>query len=674
MVGHTSGPDLESLLEDFTPATALEFGLDTDFLNSYPELLNDLDQMEWEAYGPSMVEDNAPETSQQPIEIDDKDPKEMPFDPEFVASAVQQPKNDPLPVFPYELSEEVAPTHDASAQKPNSILQDSLDPADLLKGDVEDVTNVFGTSDVPSYDLNRSFAGAFELPDNSQSLNFLQNLHLVGDKLAGGSELDPKTEDRGRSTDALGVSMGHQGTKRRHYMPKKAYTPLIQAPKTWDIFQYTKDGELDPSRIFTADEINRYLFNHPLHRGYHSSRESQLKLRIHRTPAASAKRFPNGLWCRFRDCPMRTIGQGQYLVIVDELSVQYPHHDPFLNAAYMHLWCMERYCNFEVICANLNVSAKCRDARLEEGRKNRFCLGTEEEKVVEDWVEACRADRKHQFGGKPWVTTACPDQPNGCPHYDSPSVEYRGTLCHQLTVTKLHSGGQGRINLRIGREDRAGYKGANITRHLGDLNKETELREFSRCHKNQNQLKPNPKTERHYRTDGEGSNEEEQVHNKDEHDDGQTSDDDMVQAPKKPKFKLPIWDEDRQNCASCTPEVSPHTMLTPKPQWTHQKLQMTAAGPDMNRRITRTNNLHLTRPEDESEGEIELEIIAAQRRRRLLEIEDAKDREKECRLRKLKLQKSSTKKRCREGGSDDGDDDDDELGLDAREKRRRVKY
>ena len=654
MAGHTSGPDLDSLLEDFTPATALEFGLDTDFLNDFPELLHDLDQMEWEAYGPSMAEDNAAETSQQPIYLDDEDPKEMPFEPEFVALAVQQPKNDPLPVFPYDLSEEAAPTHIASAKKSNSPLQDTVDPADLI----------FGTSDALGYDFNGSFVGDFELPDNPQGLDFLHNLQIVGGELAGSSEPNPKTESRAVLTDALRVSKGHQGTKRRHYVPNKAYTPLVQAPKTWDIFQYTKDGELDPSRLFTADEINRYLFNHPLHRGHHNSRESQLNLRIHKTPAACAKRFPNGLWCRFKDCPMRTIGQGQYLVLMDELSVQYPHHDPFLNAAYMHLWCMERYCNFEVICANLNVSAKCRDARLEEGRKNRFCLGTEEEKVVEDWVGACRAYSKHQFGRKPWVTTACPDQPNGCPHYDSPSVEYRGTLCHQLTVTKLHYGGQGRINLRIDREDKAGYQGANITRHLGDLNKETELREFSRCHKNQNQLKPNPKTERHYRADGEESNEEEQAHYTDEHDDGQISDDDMVQAPKKPKFKLPKWDEDRENFPARTPEVSPRTMLTPKPQWNHQKLQVTTASPPMNGQFTPINNFQLTRS-DESEGEIELEIIAAQRRRRLLEIEDAKDREKECRLRKLKLQEANKKKRSREEG-------DDEYRTDAREKRRRV--
>ena len=655
MAGHNSGPDLDSLLDDFTPATALEFGLDTDFLKNFPELLHDLDQMEWEAYGPSMVEENAPEMSQQPIHIDDEGPKEMLFEPEFVASAVQQPKNDPLPVFPYELGEAAAPTHIASAQKPSSTLQNTTDPADLI----------FGTSDARSYNLNRSFAGNLELPDDPQGLDFLNNLHLVGGELAGSSEPNPKIEDRDILTDALRISKGHQRRKRRHYVPNKAYTQLVHAPKTWDIFQYTKDGELDPSRLFTADEINRYLFNHPLHRGHHNSRESQLNHRIHRTPAASAKRFPNGLWCRFKDCPMRTIGQGQYLVIMDELSVQYPHHDPFLNAAYMHLWCMERYCNFEVICANLNVSAKCRDARLEEGRKNRFCLGTEEERVVENWVEACRAYSKHQFGGKPWVTTACPDQPNRCPHYDSPSVEYRGTLCHQLTVTKLHYGGQGRINLRIGREDRAGYKGANVTRHLGDLDKETELREFSRCHKNQNQLKPNPKTERHYRADREGSNEEEQTHYKDEHDDGQSSDDDMVQAPKRPKFKLPVWNEDQENCHPCTPEVSPRTMLTPKPQWTHQKLQVTAASSLMNARFTPITDFQSTRFEDESEGEMELEIIAAQRKRRLLEIEDAKDREKECRLRKLKLQAASKKKRSREG-------EDDENRTDAREKRRRI--
>ena len=676
MAPHTSDPDYASLWEEFTPATAMEIGPDIDFLTSFPELLDDLDHIDWDNYDPLTVDDDAPKAFQQP-NFNDEDPEETSLEQEFHAWEVQ-PESDTLPGFPYGLDEEIAATHIDSVQGPLSMSLNTVNPAGLLGHAVEDSSNGFGTSETPGCDLDESDPSDFELPDNLQGLNFLQNLHVIGSESPGSSELILEAKNPAVLTNPLRLRLPtvYQGTKRKRYMPNRAYQPLEKAPKTWDIFQYTTDGELDPSRLFSAGEINRYLMHHPLHSGHRNPKESQLKLRVHKTPAASAKRFPNGLWCRFKDCPMRTINQGQLLVMVDELSVQYPNHDIFLNAAYFHLYCMERYCNFEEICANLNVSAKGREARWEDGRKNRFCLGGEEESVVEDWVEACRA---HHGRRKPWVTKACPDQPNGCPHYDPPSPAYNGTLCHQLTVTKLHRGGQGRLNLRKEREDRAGYEGANIIRHLGDLSKEAELREFSRCHRNQNQLKHNPKTERHYRADGDETPEQEpqyQAHgtkrNLDERDEGQTIDHDMAQAHKKPRhgglaLKIPVWSDDQgQEIGTVgTPGISPRTTLTPKSGGTHPQLQRTGTSLAQDGRSGSVSGIRLAAWEDESEGEMELEILAAQRRRRLLEIEDAKDREKECRIRKLKLQEAIQKKRAREGG-------DDGYVSDSGRKRQRV--
>lgn len=683
MAGHMSNPDHAGLWEDFNPATALELGLDIDFLTN-AELLDELDQIEWDSYNPSTTNDDAPKASQQPNDIDDEDREGTSAEQEFYASVVQT-ESDPLPNLPYDINEKTTATQIASTHEPINISLNTVDPADLLGHAVEDFSDLLGTSDHPGCDLNGSFPDNFELPDNQQGLNFLQDLQVIGSASPGSSEQIQETKLPAVLTNQLRLSKDYQSTKRKQYMPNRAYETLEQAPKTWDIFQYTIDGELDPSRLFSADEINRYLMTHPLNLGHQNPKESQLKLRVHRTPAASAKRFPHGLWCRFKDCPMRTINQGQILVMVDELSVQYPNHDPFLNAAYFHLYCMERYCSFEEICANLNVTAKGRDARWEDGRKNRFCLGGEEEKVVEDWVEACRArDRR-----KPWVANACSDQPNACPHYDPSSLAYKGTLCHQLTVTKLHRGGQGRITLRKDREDRAGYEGANITRHLGDLSKEAELREFSRCHRNQNQLKPNPKTGRHYRADGDAIREEEQsddshsesdlqqthqmqyqVHgtkrNRDEHDDAQTLGHDIVPAHKKPMLEMPTWRDNEEIYPAGTPGTPPRATLTPKSGGRHSQLQMTAASLSQDGRSASISGHGLTAWEDESEGEMELEILAAQRRRRLLEIEDAKDREKECRLKKLKLQEGKQKKRAREGG------EDDVYVTDSKEKRQRV--
>lgn len=381
---------------------------------------------------------------------------------------------------------------------------------------------------------------------------------------------------------------------------------------------------------------------------------------------------------------MRTINQGQLLVIFDELSVQHPDHDPFLNAAYFHLWCIERYCNFPEICAKLNVSAEGRAARKEEGGKNRFCLQLgEEEKVVKDFVEACRADNGRGIVANPWVAHCPESQTNGCPHFDQPSVQYEGTLCHQLVVTKLHYGGEGRINLRKDREDKAGYRGANITRHLGDLSKEAELREYSRTHKNQNQLKPT-KTGRCYRADGEEIEEEEQPgssrsepgrpqtheppaavspyqgHGTKRNRGESAENESLVQANKKrrpgPEFKTPEW--------------NPHP--SSRDGVGKQEFgglvdfdgEMTTTSPPQSGRSTSTNRRQSTPSEDESEGEIKLALLAAQKRRRALEIENMKATEDAL---GVKLEKMNKKKRAREKGEDDGDG-----SCSRREKRQRA--
>lgn len=393
-------------------------------------------------------------------------------------------------------------------------------------------------------------------------------------------------------------------------------------------------------------------------------------------------------------------------MIVDELSVQHPNHDHFLNAVYFHLWCMERFCDFPEICAKLNVSAKGRTARKEEGGKNKFCLSIgEEERVVEDFVEACANGRRGTGGNpNPWVAH-CPDkQTNGCPHFHQPSLQYSGTLCHQLVITKLHYGGQGRINLRKDREDRAGYGGANITNHLGDLSKEAELREYSRSHKNQHQIKPKNKTGRSYRADGQKIEGEDQPNHsnsepirprtyqppavvspyqaqgtkrsRDESEDNRNLDSDIVPPNKKPRygpeFKTPKWNSDESSrvgfgnqqledtadfddedvCMPGTPGMSPRTTITSKSQRTRSKASMTNTNLRQDSRSTSTSSRRSTSSEDERERGIRLELLAAQTRRRALEIENMKATEDAL---EFKLAMINKKKRAREEGDDDGD-------------------
>ena len=737
---------------DFTPATAMGFGLDLQFFNEYPDL-NDV--MDWKCCYPFGEDDHAPEVSQEPNGFDDEDHEEKFVEPE-VDTLFAQPESDDLSAFSYNFDygaiaeqpwDKAYEPQLTSARELNLVTQGIFHPADSLTCAVGDFSDLLGIPENAGYDLNGHFPGDFELQDNLTGMNFLDDLKLIGRDsqpaikpddgysipdfphstdnitiqdcrtrrvaentissansvaLAKNSELDLRNENPVVLIRSRRLPEGNLGDpnqkqpdvpririhRNKCYIENSAYTPLDEAPKTWDIFEYTKDGELDPSRLFSAEEINRFLLTHPLHQGYRNLKESPLKIRVHKTPASSAKRFPNGLFCRFKACPMRTINQGQLLVIADELSIEHPDHDLYLNAAYFHLWCMERYCDFPAICASLDVTTKGRDSRKEPGRKNRFVLGDEEERVVEDFVVCSTNGRRGA-----WVAR-CPDQQTSgfCPHYDPQSLTYKGTLCHQLTLTKLHYGGQGRINLRKDREEKAGYQGANIFRHLGDLGKEAELREFSRTHRNQNQLKEHPKTERCYRNDddirqkqqlGHYEPSERQEHRlpasvsphlvhgtkrmREERDDSQNLERDMVHVHKKQRhlgFKMPVWNLnqfhkpglDTRAGAEDTvdlPSISPRIVLTSQSQRTPLQLQRNSRSPTQDGRSATMIGLRSSTLEDESEGEIELAILAAQRRRKELEMEVAKDREEECRLRKLKLQRTNEKKRAREEGHDE---------------------
>ena len=760
-------PSQDSLQDELTPAAILEFGLDLENIVDYIDFDDDLDHMDWDSYFSSAVDDNAAEAFQEQNDFNDKNPEEKSLEPAFDTSAAE-PESHFSPCFPnthdFSPMQIIQPT---SVQEPSPASQNStVDPADLS---LEDCSDLFENSDSPGHDVTGSLPASFELPDNPSGLDFLQSLQLIGGQiqlalspdvgyntqqlphstnsavrghesrrlagdgsssasrvaLEGSSELHPRNESRAVLTNPRRYSKRYQGgttqrqsdrfrtQRNKSYIENSAYTPLKQAPNTWDIFEYTKDGELDPSRLYSPEEINRFFFTHPLHHGHPNLKESQLRLRIHKTPASSAKRFPHGLSCRFKDCPMRTINQGQLLVVADELSVQYPDHDFFLNAAYFHLYCIERFLDFPEICAKLNVSAEGRDARKELKRQNRFCLALDEEKrVIQDYVEACAnqsstsqftSDRR-QIGANPWVAHLPRPTNEWLPSHDQPSLPYKGTLSHQLVLTKLHYGGRGRINLRRTREDRAGYEGANITRHLGDLSKEAELRQYSRSHKNQNQLKPNPKTERWFRAGDETEEDEQhsepsrppyQAHGtkrrRNKPEDGQILDPDFSQAQKRrrqhgPELKIRIpeyhsrraevgidgfedpmdVDGDHEDvCIATTSGISPRKTLTPKFQRTHSQLHITATSPLRDSRSTSMYGLPSTISEDQSDDEIELEILAAQRKRRALEIEDAKDKEKEL---KLKLQKADKKKRARDEGVEGGDGH----GADSKGKRQRV--
>lgn len=273
------------------------------------------------------------------------------------------------------------------------------------------------------------------------------------------------------------------------YTPKTRYSHVPHPSQDWSCFKYSKDGELKPSRLYSVEEIDRYLWKHPLNQQASDKKSSELILRIHRNPPRSRGRFPtmHSHRCRFEDCPATngTINQGHIVVSLCEMDVSHPNHDPFIEAGWVHLYCLESFTDFPKICAELNIRADMRELPKEDRGKNLMKFGTlAEAKLVDKFIKAC------QNGRRP---VSYPEQ------VDGEEYEYEGTLCHRLACRKVKKEPGTYAIQRAARKTLAGYQGSNIGTHMGDLVVEAELRGNTRRHKNQNSNLENPKALRAYR-------------------------------------------------------------------------------------------------------------------------------------------------------------------------------
>ena len=302
------------------------------------------------------------------------------------------------------------------------------------------------------------------------------------DTAQAGHEL---TKSQVESTDVCRVNP--------RYTRHENYIPLPKAPQPWGCFRYTTAGELDPRQVYTTQEIHSFLFANPLHHG-RDPRTSDLQLFIHRCPAASNHRYPSILShrCRFSDCCLPTINQGQYAVAFDERSASHGNLDPFIVSGYVHLYCLEKFLDFPIICATLNIKPDNRCLPFEKYGVSPMRLATtyekeilkpsHEESLVEAFITSCR-DRTLTDYPSPCLSSS--NHPN--PHQQSQRA-YEGTLCHRLSLHKLRTETRALSRQRRKRELRAGYSGSSLAAHLGDLEMEKDLRRRTRKHGNQNQL------------------------------------------------------------------------------------------------------------------------------------------------------------------------------------------
>ncbi|KAI9774734.1 MAG: hypothetical protein M1839_001654 [Geoglossum umbratile] len=151
----------------------------------------------------------------------------------------------------------------------------------------------------------------------------------------------------------------------RTFDPNMVYWPLPITPPSWREFSYLATGELEP-QFFTVTQIIDFLYLHPLHHnkfGIRDPKNSDLELFIQQVPADTSQRYPlsTSSLCRFDHCPVKghIIHPGHFRLCFSEKRTTNPRN-PFHNAGYVHLSCIENFVNFPELVRDLNVKADTR--------------------------------------------------------------------------------------------------------------------------------------------------------------------------------------------------------------------------------------------------------------------------------------------------------------------------
>ncbi|KAH7418364.1 hypothetical protein BKA64DRAFT_700888 [Cadophora sp. MPI-SDFR-AT-0126] len=216
--------------------------------------------------------------------------------------------------------------------------------------------------------------------------------------------------------------------------PKKWYRPLPMRPDSWGsinpdtqdrTFNYTEHGELNPRDKFSVKQMSEYISSH------------RATLWIQTVPADSGRRYPTKTSdkCRFINCPdpNRTIRKGDFRVAFDEHPTN-TQKDPFHNAAYTHLFCLEKLLDFPQICKTFDVRP---DTRVLREGKNKMAITRDHksmEAIVLDFIQNSVEWRYFEGGARP--------------------VDYyEHTLCSKLT--KEHLAKQSK-HIQAVREQRGG--------------------------------------------------------------------------------------------------------------------------------------------------------------------------------------------------------------------------
>jgi hypothetical protein len=231
-------------------------------------------------------------------------------------------------------------------------------------------------------------------------------------------------------------------------------------------FEYKKNSDMHEfkKRTMSARQIREYIIEYP---------GNNLRIWIQLQAADSARRYASASHnhCRFEQCPMRqwngkgTIEVGHYRVAFDEKHKTYGKGvaDPYDCVAFAHLYCMERFLDFDEICrvADVRVDERANMPKEPKGaaafafNKKHF----DEAALANKFLTAAR---KGRLGDTPEFSA----YPNHSDYSKGECKPHENTLVYALYDTNLkHRAFSQMKQFVLYREVRPG----SFCVHLGDL-------------------------------------------------------------------------------------------------------------------------------------------------------------------------------------------------------------
>ncbi|WQF76465.1 hypothetical protein CDEST_01479 [Colletotrichum destructivum] len=251
-------------------------------------------------------------------------------------------------------------------------------------------------------------------------------------------------------------------TKAKDVDASDWYDALAETPAAWGghdpnslMFQYNKEGELLPSLRFSREQIFSYM----------KGRKDQglpLTLWIQNVPHGCKTRVADDRLraCRWSGCPAYkgTILKGFWRICFDERpATSGKQHDPYHNAGYMHLWCLDRCFDLFEISHAFNLKPDTRYFEKEE--RNPMAMTRDHDELMMEF-EKWRTSQKAAY--EEWQKTCQANKMLGLPT-ENRLVQREAKLWHVLTAKHLALETPVRSNMRRKRN------GISIDKHKGDL-------------------------------------------------------------------------------------------------------------------------------------------------------------------------------------------------------------